>query len=258
MRPLFLLTNDDGYQARGLLHLIKVAGEMADIVVMAPEHNASGVSTSITCTRPLHVRIVQETPAVKIYACDGTPADCVKMGLEHFCPRRPSLVLSGINHGSNSSINIVYSATMGAVLEGCLDGYPSVGFSLLNHNPEADFSGCTAGIRRILQRLLEHPLPEWTALNINIPRLPADQIRGIRVCRQARAVWTDSLTPITDTDGASCWKMTGKFVCPDPAPDTDERALAEGYISVVPIRPDLTYVPVIPQLTELLATNSEL
>lgn len=256
MRPLFLITNDDGYQARGLRHLIQVAGEMADLVVMAPEHNASGASAAITCTRPLHVRTLEDTPALKIYACDGTPADCVKMGLEHFCPRRPSMVLAGINHGSNSSINIVYSATMGAVLEGCLDGCPSVGFSLLNHSPEADFSGCTAGIRHILHQLIEHPLPEWTALNVNIPRIPADQIRGIRVCRQARAAWTDSLTPFTDADGTPCWKMTGKFVCNDPGTDTDEHALAEGYISVVPIRPDLTCISAIEPLTQLLSSNS--
>lgn len=255
MRPLFLLTNDDGYQARGLQHLMQVAGELADIVVMAPECNASAQSTSITTCRPLHVRAIQEAPGMKVYACDGTPADCVKMGLEHFCPRKPDMLLSGINHGSNSSINIIYSATMGAVLEGCLDGCPSVGFSLLNHSLTADFSGCTAVVRRILSRLLEHPLPDWTALNVNIPRLPADQIRGIRVCRQARAAWTDSLMPIDNPDGSRCWQMTGKFVCTDPEPDTDERALAEGFVSVVPIRPDLTYAPAIPVLAQTLACN---
>lgn len=252
MRPLFLLTNDDGYQARGIQHLMQVAGEMADIVVMAPEGNASALSTSITTGRPLHVRTVRETPGTKVYACDGTPADCVKMGLEHFCPRKPDLLLSGINHGSNSSINIIYSATMGAVLEGCLDGCPSVGFSLLNHSPEADFSGCTAVVRHILARLLDHPLPDWTALNVNIPRLPADQIRGIRVCRQARAAWTDSLRPIVNPDGSRCWEMTGKFVCHDPEPDTDERALADGYASVVPIRPDFTHIAAIPEIDQII------
>lgn len=252
MRPLFLLTNDDGCEARGIQHLAQVAGELADIIVMAPEGNASAQSTSITINRPLQVRTILDTPALKAYACNGTPADCVKMGLEHFCPRKPDLLLSGINHGSNSSINIIYSATMGAVLEGCLDGVPSVGFSLLNRNPEADFSGCTAVVREILARLLEHPLPDWTALNVNIPRLSADQIRGIRVCRQARAAWTESLTPIDSADGKPAWRMTGKFVCPDPEPDTDEYALAEGFVSVVPIRPDFTHLASIPEVASIL------
>ena len=189
MKPLILITNDDGYQSQGLRHLVEVASAFGDIVVMAPERNSSGLSTSITTSRPLRVRSV-EMVGGSGYACDGTPVDCVKMGVEHFCPRRPDLVLSGINYGSNASINVIYSGTIGAVLEACLCG--------------------------------------------------ADQIKGIRVCRQAKAAWVDSLERRTDPIGRPYWWMTGKFVCDNPPHDTDQYFLSQGYVSVVPIRPDFT------------------
>ena len=198
MRPLILITNDDGIHARGIQHLMDVAQAFGDLVVMAPERNASGLSCSLTTQQPLRVHTLEETEGQRVYTCSGTPVDCVKMALEHFCPRRPAVVLSGINHGSNASINIVYSATMGAVLEACLDGCQAIGFSLLSHSPEADFSGCTEVVRTLLAHVLEHPLPEWTALNVNIPR---GEVKGIRECRAARARWTDSLTPRTDPLG---------------------------------------------------------
>ena len=137
MPPLILITNDDGYQSRGLHQLVAIASELGEVVVMAPEHNSSGLSTSITCTRPMRVHSTKGPSGIEYHYCDGTPADCVKMGIEYFCPRPPDLVLSGINYGSNASINIAYSGTMGAVLEACLDGCQSIGFSLLNHSPEA-------------------------------------------------------------------------------------------------------------------------
>ena len=240
MKPLILITNDDGVSSRGLHHLVGVAQEYGDIVVMAPDHNASGLSTSITTARPLRIREVSQNEGVAIYSCDGTPADCVKMGLEHFCPRKPDLVLSGINYGSNASINIIYSGTMGAVLEACLNGCQAIGFSLLNHNPAADFEACTPTIKHILGYVLQHPLPDFTALNVNIPRLPAEQIKGIRVCRQARASWVDSLEKRTDPIGRPYWWMTGKFVCDNPPADSDEYLLSHGYATVVPIHPDFT------------------
>ena len=212
MKPLILITNDDGYQSQGLRHLVEVASAFGDIVVMAPERNSSGLSTSITTSRPLRVRSV-EMAGGSGYACDGTPVDCVKMGVEHFCPRRPDLVLSGINYGSNASINVIYSGTIGAVLEACLCGFPAIGFSVLSHSPETDFTPCTPTI---------------------------DQIKGIRVCRQAKAAWVDSLERRTDPIGRPYWWMTGKFVCDNPPHDTDQYFLSQGYVSVVPIRPDFT------------------
>lgn len=239
-KPLILITNDDGVNSKGLRHLAHIACEFGEVVVMAPDHNASGVSTSITCTRPLRAFKVEEEEGITYYACDGTPADCVKMGHEHFCPRKPSLVLSGINYGTNASINVVYSGTMGAVIEGCLNGYSAVGFSLLTHSSSASFDGCSATIRHIIGQVLAKPLPKMSALNVNIPYLPEGEIKGIKVCRQAQAVWVDSLTPRTDPVGRPYWWMTGKFVCDDMAEDTDQYALGNGYVSVVPVTPDLT------------------
>ena len=240
MPPLILITNDDGYQSRGLHQLVAIASELGEVVVMAPEHNSSGLSTSITYTRPMRVHSTKGPSGIEYHYCDGTPADCVKMGIEYFCPRPPDLVLSGINYGSNASINIAYSGTMGAVLEACLDGCQSIGFSLLNHSPEADFEAASSFIRHIIDSVLHHPLPDYTALNVNIPRLDASQIKGIRVCRQARAAWKDGLEKRTDPIGRPYWWMTGKFVCENPPIDSDEHLLAEGYVTVVPIRPDLT------------------
>lgn len=240
MKPLILITNDDGVHSRGIQHLASIASEYGEVIVMAPDHNASGVSTSITCTRPLRAYMVEERDGVKYYACDGTPADCVKMGHEHFCPRKPDLVLSGINYGSNASINVVYSGTMGAVLEACLNGFQSVGFSLLSHSPSASFDGCSSAIRHIISQVLQHPLPKGTALNVNVPNLPSDELKGIRVCRQAWAGWRDSLEMRTDPVGRPYWWMTGKFVCPNPPEDTDEYLLWKGFVTVVPVTPDFT------------------
>ncbi|MCQ2295173.1 MAG: 5'/3'-nucleotidase SurE [Bacteroidales bacterium] len=241
MKPLILITNDDGVQSRGLQSLAQIASKVGDVVIMAPDHNASGLSTSITCTRPLHVMPMGHQGSITTYACDGTPADCVKMGLEHFCPRRPSLVLSGINFGSNSSINIVYSGTMGGVIEACLNGFPAIGFSLLSHKPDADFKPGASAIKHIIQQVLQHPLPDLTALNVNIPHLPAEQIKGIKICRQAKAAWRDSMEKRTDEQGNVYFAMTGRFECLDQGTDTDEYALSQGYVSVVPISPDLTH-----------------
>jgi 5'-nucleotidase len=218
---------------------------------MAPDRNASGLSTSITCLRPLHAYLADKEEGIEYYACDGTPADCVKMGYEHFCPRRPDLLLSGINYGSNSSINIISSGTMGAVLEGCLNGLPSIGLSLLSHKPEADFNACSPTIRHILRQVLQKPLPDFTALNVNIPHLPAEQIKGIRICRQARAAWEDSLEKHLDAHGKPFWTMTGRFVCNNPEHDTDEYCLSNGYVSVVPVSPDFTNRQQIPQIKNL-------
>ena len=239
MRPLILITNDDGYQSQGIRHLARLASDFGDVVVMAPLNNASGLSTSITTNRPLRVRPV-EVFGENSFACDGTPADCVKMGLEHFCPRKPDLLLSGINYGSNASINVIYSGTIGAVLEACLCSVPAIGFSVLSHSPDTDFNACTPTIQHILRQALLHPIPEGSALNVNIPRLSPDQIKGIRVCKQAKAAWVDSLEKRIDPIGRPYWWMTGKFVCDNPPEDSDQYALSHGYVSVVPIRPDFT------------------
>lgn len=240
MRPLILITNDDGVEAKGLKALTSVAQELGEVVVMAPERNASGKSHSVTSDRPLRVRTVMKGERLAVYCCDGTPVDCVKLATEHFCPRRPDLVLSGINHGSNSSINVLYSGTMGAVLEATTLGFVAGGFSLLNHSADADFSAGVPWIRQIVKSMLEGGVPEGVALNVNIPRVNAEELKGIRVCHAARGMWIDSFVRREDPRNQPYWWLTGKFVCDNPEEGSDEWALAHGYISVVPLRPDFT------------------
>lgn len=241
MRPLILITNDDGITAKGLCTLVDVAIEFGDVIVMAPETNTSGQSHSLTTTRPIRVRTVKCQQGLNLFACDGTPADCVKLSTEHFCPNKPDLVLSGINHGSNSSINILYSGTMGAVLEATTLGFNAIGFSLLNHNPEADFSDSVPFIRQIISQTLQYRLPKGVSLNVNIPRTDkVGPIRGIRVCHQAEAQWVDSFEKRIDPQGRPYWWLTGKFICDNAQQTSDEWALANGYISVVPIHTDFT------------------
>ena len=251
MKPLILITNDDGVEAKGLHTLCQVAKEFGDVVVMAPAHNASGTSHSITSVRPLRVKEISHGEGIDIYCCDGTPVDCVKLGVEQFCPRRPSLVLSGINHGSNSSINVLYSGTMGGVIEATALGFNAIGFSLLHHSPDADFEPGVPWIRQIMATTLEKGLPEYVSLNVNIPRLTADEIKGVKVCHEARAMWTDSFAKRIDPQGRPYWWLTGKFVCPNPPESSDEWALRNGYISVVPIHADFTHYQAIEQLSPL-------
>lgn len=245
MRPLILITNDDGFAARGIRTLAETAMEFGDVVVMAPERNASGKSHSLTPERPLRVKEIKHEESIDTYACDGTPVDCVKLAVEHFCPRRPDLVLSGINHGSNSSINVLYSGTMGAVIEASTLGFNAIGFSLLNHSPEADFEPSRPYVRHIISHVLEHGLPSLVSLNVNIPRLAADAIKGIRLCHQARSQWLDSFEKRLDPRGVPYWWLTGKFVCDNPPEGSDEWALANGYVSVVPVHADLTHYPAV-------------
>ncbi len=240
MKPLMLITNDDGVAAKGLKELREVAREFGDVVVMAPESNASGQSHSLTTTRPLRVHEVRKEDGLEVYSCDGTPVDCVKLAVEYFCPRRPNLVLSGINHGSNSSINVLYSGTMAAAIEATTLDISAIGFSLLNHNPEADFSAGLPYVRHIIGYALEHGLPTDVALNVNIPRLEAKDIKGLRICHEAKAQWLESFEKRVDPRGIPYWWLTGKFVCDTPEEGSDEWALANGYVSVVPIHPDLT------------------
>lgn len=248
MKPLILITNDDGVDARGIQALSEVALEFGEVIVIAPSHNASGKSLSLTTDRPLRVREVKQADGLAMYACDGTPVDCVKLAIEHFCPRRPDLVLSGINHGSNSSINILYSGTMGAVLEATTLGFPAIGFSLLHHSPNADFEPSRPVVRHIVGHVLDHGLPPDVSLNVNIPRLGTDDIKGIRLCRQSKAKWLDSFEKRIDPLGRPYWWLTGKFDCQNPPDNSDEWALAHGYVSVVPVHTDFTDLAAIEQL----------
>lgn len=240
MRPLFLITNDDGYNALGLSNLIEVARQLGDVIVMAPASNASGQAHSFTATRPLRVNCISEEPNYIFYTCDGTPVDCIKVCEQYFCPRRPSLVLSGINHGSNSSINVLYSGTMGAVLEASLTGFGAIGFSLLDHNINADFTPSKPFIKNIIERVLEKGLPKGVSLNVNIPVPDDGVIKGIRVCRQSEARWLESYERRIDPSGKPYYWIAGSFECNDKGEETDQWALENGYVSIVPMTTDFT------------------
>lgn len=239
-RPLILITNDDGVSAKGIRILIETTRLIGDVVVMAPSMNSSGKAHSFTGGRPLRVETISEGEGCKIYTCDGTPVDCVKLAAEYFCPRKPDILLSGINHGSNSSINILYSGTMGAAIEAAVGGIPAVGFSLLDFRADADFEPVMPFVKSIILDVLENGLPDDLSLNVNFP-VPSDgKIKGVSVCRQSRAQWVDCYEKRIDPHGRPYYWLKGDFVCDDRGLGTDQWALEHDYVSIVPISPDFT------------------
>jgi 5'-nucleotidase len=248
-RPLILVTNDDGIHAGGLGALIEIASEIGDVVVVAPEESQSGMSHAITTKQPIRVNRKKEQNGLKIYSCSGTPVDCVKLALNQLLDRKPDLLLSGINHGSNASISVIYSGTMAAAIEGSVNGIQSVGFSLLDYSPDADFRHAKHYVRRILQDVLKNGMPAEICLNVNIPVLSTEKIKGIKVCRQTRGFWQEEFDKRTDPFKRDYFWLTGYFNNFEPdARDTDEWALKNGYVSVVPIRVDFTCFDYLPEL----------
>ena len=241
-KPLILVVNDDGITANGIRNLIKIMNDFGDVVVVAPDSPQSGKSHAITLEETIRCDKVKiDNGPQTEYSCSGTPVDCVKLALNKLLDRKPDLCVSGINHGSNSSINVIYSGTMSAAIEGALDGIPSIGFSLLDYSKDADFSESTAFIRFITKQVLKNGLNDGICLNVNIPKsINQQKIRGIRVCRQARANWVEEFEERTDPKGRSYYWLTGKFINYDKADDTDEWALANQYVSVVPVQFDVT------------------
>lgn len=241
-RPVILVTNDDGYQAGGINALVDALRGLGRIVVCAPDSPRSGFSASFTCTRPVTFRLLSDDGEVAVFACSGTPVDCVKLAFHRlFCERKPDLVVSGINHGGNDSICVMYSGTMGAAMEGCVVGVPSVGFSLLDHNPKADFSVAATSAREIVVKLLAHPLPQGVLLNVNIPAVPT--LNGVRLCRQAAGKWVDEFHYIEgdEYNDTAHFQVTGEYVNLEPdATDTDRYWLEQNYVSIVPQQIDYT------------------
>lgn len=241
MRPLLLLSNDDGVQAKGLNELTGMLSPLGDILVMAPDGPRSGSACAITSDMPLRYQVLEERSGLKVCACSGTPVDCVKLALEQEAGRRPDIVVSGINHGDNSSVSVHYSGTMGVVLEGCMKGIPSVGFSLCDSSAEADFSPAAGYVSAIVRRVLRTGLPEGVCLNVNFPKVPAGGYRGLKVCRMARGTWTAEWAETRHPRGRKYFWLTGAFRNLEPeSTDTDSWALEQGYVSVVPIRIDMT------------------
>ncbi|WP_452229770.1 MULTISPECIES: 5'/3'-nucleotidase SurE [unclassified Lacinutrix] len=240
-KPLILVTNDDGITAPGLRALIEVMNTIGDVVVVAPDSPQSGMGHAITLDSTLHLeQVTIDNGDQKEYSCSGTPADCVKLGISEILDRRPDLCVSGINHGSNSSINVIYSGTMSAAIEAGLEGVPSIGFSLLDFNWNADFEAIKEYAKNIALNVLENGLQEGVVLNVNFPKLEKKAIKGVRICRQAKANWVEKFDKRISPQGKEYYWLTGKFVNLDKGEDTDEWALQNGYISVVPVQFDLT------------------
>ena len=241
-RPVILVTNDDGVISPGIKALVEVALEFGDVVVVAPDSPQSGMGHAITLENVLRIeRVYQFGKDVLSYQCSGTPVDCVKIGIDKILKRKPDLCVSGINHGSNSSINVIYSGTMSAAMEASIDGIPAIGFSLLDYSFEADFSGAQHFARLIIQQILDKRLPSGCLLNVNFPKLPAEEIKGMRICRQAMAQWEEEYDERIDPRGGTYYWLTGKFVNYDNGEDSDEWALTNGYVSIVPVQYDLTH-----------------
>ena len=238
-RPLLLLSNDDGVQAKGLQELVKTLRPLADLVVVAPDGPRSGASAAITSEFPLRLTLLKNEPGLTVYQCNGTPVDCVKLALHAVMPRRPDLVVGGINHGDNSSVNVHYSGTMGVVIEGCLKQLPAVGFSLCNHAPDADFGPVLPYVRRITETVLREGLPEGTCLNVNFPDAPTFQ--GVRICRQTHGVWRGEYEAHRHPKGGERYWLTGWYDNLEPdSEDTDHWALDHGYVAITPTQIDMT------------------
>lgn len=240
-KPLILVTNDDGISAPGLRTLIKVMNTLGEVVVVAPDSPQSGMGHAITLDSMLYAEKVtlDEGPQTE-YSCSGTAADCVKLAIREILDRRPDLCVSGINHGSNSSINVIYSGTMSAAIEAGIEGIPAIGFSLLDYAWSANFDGCKKYVKAITENTLKHGLPNGVVLNVNIPNLSEKDIKGIKICRQAKANWVEEFDKRKNPQGKDYYWLSGKFVNLDGGEDTDEWALENGYVSLVPVQFDLT------------------
>ena len=242
-RPLILVTNDDGIEAKGMKELIQVAREFGDVVAISTQTPMSGMSHAITIKVPLRLTLFSEEQGLKIYLTNGTPVDGVKLAFNSLLESKPDLVLSGINHGSNSSSSILYSGTMGAAMEGAINHIPSIGFSLLNYLPDADFTVSVEVARELIGRVMEEGLPDGICLNVNVPDVAHGALKGIRICSQANGFWKEEFQKRQDPMGRDYYWLTGFFHNREPdggREGTDEWALEKHYASVVPINTDLT------------------
>ena len=238
-RPLIFISNDDGVTAKGINELITYLRPLADIIVMAPDSPRSGSASALTVVEPIHYQLVHQEEGITIYKCSGTPADCVKLAFNTVLNRKPDVVIGGINHGDNSSVNVHYSGTMGVVIEGCLKGIPSIGFSLCNHDANADFEFASSYIREITDRVIKKGLPAMTCLNVNIPDVK--EPKGIKVCIQTQGEWVNEWEIISRRNGRDYYWLTGNFENSDKTNEqNDHWALDNGYIAITPVRVDVT------------------
>ncbi len=239
-KPLILITNDDGITAKGIASLVEAVKDIGELVVIAPDKPQSGMGHAITVNNLLRLFKSDEYPNTICYSCSGTPVDCVKLAIYHVMHRKPDLILSGVNHGSNASTNVLYSGTMSAAVEGALEGIPSIGFSLLDYAHDADFTASKKIIQQLVKNVLVNPLPGDICLNVNIPKGNYEELKGIKICKQARAFWEDKFDCRKDQFGRDYFWLTGEFKNFDAGEDTDMWALENNYVSIVPVQYDLT------------------
>jgi 5'-nucleotidase len=238
--PVILITNDDGVTAPGIKNLVEAVKDLGKVIVVAPDKPQSGMGHAITIGQPLRLHKIHSTANVDTWSCTGTPVDCVKLAVDKVLHRKPDICLSGINHGSNHSINVIYSGTMSAAVEAAIESIPSAGFSLLDYSIEADFAGARKYARIITEKMLKSKLDKHTVLNVNIPAIPVDLLKGIKICRQAYAKYEEDFVERQDPHGRHYYWLTGQFVNFDKGRDTDVWALENNYVSVVPVQFDMT------------------
>ena len=248
-KPLILVTNDDGISAPGIRTLISVMNEIGNVVVVAPDspQSAMGHAITINSTLQCHKIKIDDGPQIE-YSCSGTPADCVKLGINEILKKKPDLCVSGINHGSNSSINVIYSGTMSAAIEASIQGVPAIGFSLLDYSWKADFSEIKNIIKKITLKSLSNGIPKGTALNVNFPKLKEKSVKGIKICNQANAYWIEKFDKRVNPQGREYYWLTGEFINNDKSNESDEWALNNVFVSVVPVKFDLTNHEVIEKI----------
>lgn len=253
-RPLIFITNDDGYASKGFAAIIEVARRHGRVVAIAPEHTQSGMSHAITMFSPLYLRPVREEEGLQVYACSGTPVDCVKMAYDYLLvDDLPDLNISGINHGSNSAISVLYSGTMGAAMEASFYGSPSIGLSLTDHSADADFDATCEFADKLIGKILADKPATPLCLNVNVPIARPEEIKGHRVCRQTRGYWKEEFYCRKDPRGKDYFWLTGDFANAEPeAQDTDEWALKNGYIAIVPVQVDMTDYQRMDEMKKLL------
>jgi 5'-nucleotidase len=239
--PTILVTNDDGITAPGIAALIEVASKFGKVVVVAPDSGQSGMGHAITIGKPLRLQEVKLFENIKAYQCSGTPVDCVKLARDIILKgEKPDLCISGINHGSNASVNVIYSGTMSAAMEACIEGIPSVGFSLLDYKYEASFATSKIVAEKIIQTMLSNKWPAHTLFNVNIPDVKPKELKGYKICRQANAKWEEKFVERKDPFGKNYYWLTGEFVNKDKGKDTDIYWLSKNFVSIVPVQFDLT------------------
>ena len=239
-RPVILITNDDGVTAPGIMNLVEAVKDLGKIVVVAPDKPQSGMGHAITIGQPLRLHKIHSIDNVETWSCTGTPVDCVKLAVDKVLHRKPDLCLSGINHGANHSINVIYSGTMSAAVEAAIESIPSAGFSLLDYRIDADFTGARKYVRLIAEKMLKTKLDKHTVLNVNIPAVAPELLKGFKICKQAYAKYVEDFIERNDPHGRHYYWLTGELVNFDKSKDTDVWALANNYVSVVPVQFDLT------------------